>query len=93
MVNEVKDNAARSRYEMEVGGHTAFIDYYQDGAVRVLTHAEVPPELRGGGVAAKLTAGALALVRERGERILPRCSYVVQFIERNPQYQDLVAAR
>ncbi len=93
MTDEVKDNVARSRYELEVDGHTAFIDYYHDGAVRVLTHAEVPPELRGGGIAGKLTAGALALVRARGEKIVPRCPYVVQFIERNPQYQDLVAAR
>lgn len=93
MADEVKDNVARSRYELEVDGHTAFIDYCQDGAVRVLTHTEVPAALRGAGIAGRLAAGALAMVRERGEMIVPRCSYLVQFLERNPQYQDLVAAR
>jgi len=28
--------------------------------------------------------------REQGVRIKARCSYVAQFIERNPQFQDLL---
>jgi predicted GNAT family acetyltransferase len=30
------------------------------------------------------------LAREQGLRITARCSFVAQFIERNPQYQDLL---
>ncbi len=60
-------------------------------AVCVLTHAEVPMELRGAGVGARLTAGTLELLRARGAKIVPLCPYVVQFIRRHPQYADLVA--
>jgi uncharacterized protein len=91
VTNAVRDNPARSRYELAIEGSVAFIDYQRVGRLRVLRHAEVPPVLRGRGVAATLTAGALDLVREQGGRIEARCSYVADFIARNAQYQDLLA--
>jgi predicted GNAT family acetyltransferase len=91
MADQVLDNAAHSRYEMTLAGGTAFIDYTVAGKVRTLTHAEVPVALRGGGVAARLTAGALDLARSQGIKVIPRCPYVETFIERHPQYQDLLA--
>ncbi|HTW74961.1 MAG TPA: GNAT family N-acetyltransferase [Steroidobacteraceae bacterium] len=59
--------------------------------VRVLTHAEVPAQLRGAGIGAQLAAGVLELLRARGERVVPVCPYVVDFIHRHPQYADVVA--
>ena len=91
MTHAVTDNPARSRYELALEGSIAFIDYQRIGKLRVLTHAEVPPALRDRGVGAALTAGALELVREQGDSVEARCSYVAQFIARNAQYQDLLA--
>ena len=91
MSNAVSDNPQRSRYELAIEGDIAFIDYRRVGKKRVLLHAEVPPELRGRGVAAELTAGALELVRAQGDSVEARCPYVAQFIARNPQFQDLLA--
>ena len=90
MNRTVQDNAQHSRYELELEGGTAFIDYRRQGKVRILTHAEVPPAFRGQGVAERLTAGALELVRAQGEKVVPRCPYVALFIRRHPQFQDLV---
>ena len=94
----VADNGARRRFELQLPGGIAFIDYYyRDGAaaalaaVRVLTHAEVPAALRGGGIGAQLVAGALELVRARGEKVVPSCPYVASFIRRHPHYADLIA--
>ncbi|HEX4023114.1 MAG TPA: GNAT family N-acetyltransferase [Steroidobacteraceae bacterium] len=102
----VIDHPERSRFELALESGTAFIDYYYRdseaggsgaaagsgaGRVRVLTHAQVPVALRGGGIGAQLTAGVLELVRSRGERVVPRCSYVEHFIRRHPQYADLLA--
>ncbi|HWW19966.1 MAG TPA: GNAT family N-acetyltransferase [Steroidobacteraceae bacterium] len=92
MGDQVLDNAAESRYEMKLDGGTAFIDYTAAGRVRTLTHAEVPAALRGGGVAARLTSGALDLVRSQRIKVIPRCPYVRTFIERHPEYQDLLAS-
>ena len=38
----LKDNEARSRYEFDLGGHTAYIDYEKDNGTIVLTHTFVP---------------------------------------------------
>jgi predicted GNAT family acetyltransferase len=93
MTDQVLDNTAASRYEMTVTGGIAFIDYTANGNVRTLTHAEVPEALRGGGVAARLTGGALELARSQGVKVIPRCPYVVTYMERHPEYQDLLARR
>jgi len=91
MSEKVLDNTAERRYEMKLDGGMAFIDYTVAGNVRTLTHAQVPVALRGGGIAARLTSGALDLARAQGVRVVPRCPYVVTFIDRHPQYQDLLA--
>lgn len=101
----VRDNPERRRFELSLGEQgVAFIDYHDRPAgpatqpagaasprVRVLTHAEVPAALRGAGIGARLTRGTLELVRARGERIVPRCPYVVDFLRRHPDYRDLLA--
>jgi uncharacterized protein len=91
MTSPVTDNQARSRYELAVEGSIAFINYRRVGQRRVLTHVEVPPALRGRGIAAELCAAALDLVRGQGESVEAGCSYVADFIARNAPYQDLLA--
>lgn len=94
----VLDNAARARFELLLEGDAiAFIDYRDQAVapgaarVRVLTHAEVPHALRGRGIGARLARGALDLIRARGERLVPRCPFIVDFLRRNPEYLDLLA--
>ena len=91
--NAVTDDQARRRFELDVAGTKAFIDYHRAGNVVVLAYAYVPLELRGRGIAAALVAGALRLVRERGEKIIPECSYVAAYVARHPRDQDLLADR
>jgi len=88
----VRDDAVRRRYELAVGDALAFIDYHRDGRIVAMTHAQVPPALRGGGIGKALVAGALALVRERGEKVLPLCPFVAHYMQRHPEAHDLLAA-
>jgi predicted GNAT family acetyltransferase len=87
----IVDNNARSRFEYDVEGHTAFIDYRRAGNVLSLTHAAVPTELEGRGIGSSMTRETLDLIRERGEKMIPLCSFVAAFVQRHPQYQDLIA--
>lgn len=87
----VRDDSARQRYELRVGEELAFIDYRRDGRLVIMTYAEVPPALRGGGVGSALVAGALTLVRERGERVVPLCPFIEHYIRRHPEVHDLLA--
>ena len=91
MTNRVLDHPARRRFELEVGGASAFIDYRRDGRIVTMTYAEVPRALRGRGIGAVLVEGALALVRARGERVIPRCSFVAHYMRRHPEVCDLLA--
>jgi uncharacterized protein len=91
MTDVVRDNPERQRYELEIDRGLAFIDYRRDGHVVIMTHAEVPPALRGGGVGSRLVRGALALVREQGDTVVPLCSFVELYMRRHPDVHDLLA--
>lgn len=93
MASTVTDNRARQRFELDVPGAIAFIDYRRNGNVVTLTHAQVPVHLRGGGIGAALVEGALAIVRARCEKVIPQCSFVAAYIARHPADQELLADR
>lgn len=91
MTTPIRDNAARSRFELEADGVTAFMNYQLSGKVISLDHTETPVAARGRGFASRLTQGVLDEARGRGLKIVPRCPFVRAFVERHPEYQDLMA--
>ncbi|HEX4267498.1 MAG TPA: GNAT family N-acetyltransferase [Steroidobacteraceae bacterium] len=91
MTETVRDDSARQRYELEVEGGSAFIDYVRGDRKVIMTHAEVPIALRGGGIGSALVQGALALVRARGDKVVPHCPFVAQYMRRHPETLDLLA--
>ena len=92
MSEVVTDHAALSRFELDLGGDVAFIDYHRAAGRLYLDHAEVPMALRGHGAGARLVKGTLDLVRERGvERVVPVCPFVQAFMHRHPEYAELRA--
>lgn len=91
MTTPIRDNAARSRFELEADGVTAFMNYQLSGKVISLDHTETPVAARGRGLASRLTQGVLDEARGRGLKIVPRCPFVRAFVERHPEYQDLMA--
>jgi len=46
-MSNVIDNAARQRYELEIAGQIAFINYQRAAGVVTMTYAKVPAELNG----------------------------------------------
>jgi predicted GNAT family acetyltransferase len=87
----VADDAAGHRYLLETGGTPAFADYRLDRGIIVFTHTVVPREYGGRGLGNRLIAGALADVRRRGLKVEPHCEFVRAYIERHPEWQDLLA--
>jgi len=90
VANSVRDNSAAQRYEMDVEGKSAFITYRRCGATVTLLHAEVPHELSGRGLGSALAQGTLELAREQGHKVVPRCPFISRYIEKHPQFQDLL---
>jgi predicted GNAT family acetyltransferase len=81
----------RHRYEMQVDGQVAFIDFRRDGSVVSLTHAEVPAALNGRGIGSALVRGTLEQIKAAGEQVRPLCSFVAAYMQRHPEYQALRA--
>jgi len=88
----VEDNVELSRYEIKDDGRVVGVaDYRVQDDLVVLPHTEVDPARQGAGLGAELIQAALDAIRERGQRVVPQCSYVADFIAEHPDYQDLVA--
>jgi len=90
---DVQDNAGAKRFELHKGGVVAFASYQLRGMTVIITHTETPPPLRGRGIASTLIDGALRLIRDRGQRVVPGCSFVADYLVRHPEWKDLQAPR
>lgn len=91
-MNNVIDNPARQRYELEIAGQIAFINYQRAAGVVTMTYAKVPAELNGQGIGSMLVEGALQLARAQGEQVVPLCSFIAAYMDRHPEYSDLLAS-
>jgi len=78
------------RFEIEQDGQIAYLEYNLAGKVLQLIHSEVPEALRGRGVAAELAKSALEWARENGVKVDVICPSVAAYIEKHPEYSDLV---
>jgi predicted GNAT family acetyltransferase len=87
----IRDNTTLSRFELETGGVTAFVNYRLDGGVITLLHTETPAPARGRGIASQLVQGVLENLRARGLKVVPRCAFVRAFLAKHPEFHDLVS--
>jgi predicted GNAT family acetyltransferase len=90
---QVTDNAEHNRYEARIGDRVVAFSTYRilDGRV-VFLHTETDEAFGGRGIAGALVRGALDEVRARGLRVTAKCPYVRAWIERHPDYADLLAS-
>lgn len=86
------DNAEEHRFELWKGDvRVGLIDYsIKDDVIR-LPHTEVDPAYGGEGHGKALARGALDAARDAGLKVKPVCPFIAAFIEKNPDYADLVA--
>jgi hypothetical protein len=90
-VIEVRDVTERSRYEILVDGTFAgFTHYRHHGGALVFDHTVIKEQFSGQGLASKLVHATLDDVRARDIRIVPLCEYVAGWLEKHPDYADLV---
>jgi uncharacterized protein len=88
---EVRDNAENHRFELLVDGAVAGLAAYRfrDDVV-VITHSEVNPQFRGQGLGNELAERTLALLRQRGDKVLPLCPFFARYVEEHPTYDDIL---
>jgi len=87
---EIRNNPEQQRIETEVDGHLAKIAYRLAENKIIFTHTEVPPELEGRGIASQMAKFALEYAKQAGLQVVPLCPFVYSYIQRHPEYQELV---
>lgn len=93
MATEISDNAAENRYEIRLDGDLAgFVVYERQGDKVVLVHTEVDPAFEGKGVGGALARGVLDDLRAENLSVVPLCPFIKGWIDRHPDYADLVAS-
>ncbi|MEU8265666.1 GNAT family N-acetyltransferase [Sphaerisporangium sp. NPDC049002] len=89
---EVTDNPDAKRFEITVDGRLGgFAEYHRLTGRLVFTHTEVDDAFEGQGLGSRLVRYALDSARAEGVSVVPRCPFVARYIERHPEYRDLVA--
>ncbi len=79
----IHHDRAALRFETIVDGHRAYLAYVDLGQQTLdMYRTFVPDALRGKGIAAALTQHALDYARREGYVVIPSCSYVERYIER-----------
>lgn len=87
----LSDNRAESRFEIRVGAELAgFVSYHRGNELINLIHTEVGDKFQGAGLAGQLARYSLDAAREEKLAVLPSCPYIGRWIQRHPDYTDLV---
>lgn len=87
----IRHSRMRNRFETEVEGQVGYVEYVLDGGTMALVHTIVPDGIAGRGIAGRLVQAAVDHARAAGLKIAPRCSYAAAWMERHPEYADLLA--
>lgn len=88
----IKDNAEKYRVEIWVDDQRAgFVEYHDHALTRAFLHTEIDPAYEGRGLASELIKHVLDEARASGRQVLPYCPFVRAYIQRHPDYVDLVA--
>jgi uncharacterized protein len=78
------------RFEIRSDEGVSFLRYAESDGVIRLIHTEVPENLQGRGYAGELAHAALEHARRANLRVVPICPFVRSYLERHPEYADLV---
>ena len=87
----VVHNTEKYRFEVESGSQLSKLEYRIGRDRLALVHTEVPDDLQGQGIGTALVVTALEFAREKNLRVLPYCPFVASYIERHPEWENIVA--
>ncbi|MDX6278031.1 MAG: uncharacterized protein QOJ72_2159 [Nocardioidaceae bacterium] len=92
MGNNITHNEDEQRYEIAVDGILAgYTQAIEDGDVVTFPHTVIFDQFEGQGLASELVTAALDDVRVRGKKVVATCPYVKRYIDKHPDYADLLA--
>jgi predicted GNAT family acetyltransferase len=88
---DLRQNAARHRYEFDTAAGAALAFYRLGDGVMTFTHTEVPAAVRGRGIGSAMMRAVLTDVRAQGLKVVAACPFVADYIARHREFSDLLA--
>jgi predicted GNAT family acetyltransferase len=93
MSNEV-NKVTRSRFEIEERGEIAYLEFDIDSqGWMTIWHTEVPPAMRGRGVAGELAQTAFEYAKQNNLRVDVICPLAADFFSKHPEYNSSVGKK
>jgi len=87
----VTDNQDARRFELRARDEVVgWIDYLPAGPSVIFSHTEIVPGHEQQGLGSVLVRRALDAMRDRGTTVIPTCPFTAAFIQRHPEYVDVV---
>lgn len=87
---QVEHNIQDRRFEVRIDSRYAKLLYNFQGDTIVFTHTAVPGTWRGHDVGIMLVRAGLDFARTKGFKVIPVCPFVLEYISKTPEYQDLL---
>jgi len=87
---QVTDNQAQSRFELNLDGHLAELVYRRRADRLVLVHTAVPEALGGQGIGGRLVEAALKRAASEKLTVVPLCPFTRTWLERHPDAASAV---
>lgn len=88
---KIIENTDKKRFEAEVDGRLAFIEYIRAQQQIYLTHTEVPIALEGKGIGSSMVKQVLQQIKTEGLELVPLCPFVAVYIKRHPEWNEILA--
>lgn len=88
---EIRDDPEEGAYVVEVNGERAGkAVYHMRGGRHLFVHTEIDDRFAGSGLGTQLVRYALDDVRAKRGTMVPICPFFAAYLERHPDYEDIV---
>lgn len=88
----VTNNPRLNRFEILLEeGVYAFLEYHFHKGHMAIVHTEVPEKYKGKGIAGRLAREAFEYARRTGVQVKIYCPFVKTWIEKHPEFMDLIS--
>lgn len=86
----VENNPPENRFEVNVDGETAVLLYEQSDNQLTILETLVPEAIEGRGIGSALAKAGLEYARDNNLRVMVICPFVKAYIQRHPEWLDIV---
>ena len=86
----IEHHLEHKRFEVNVEGLRAILEYMKVGDTLIFTHTEVPEKLEGKGIGGALAKTALEYVTNQNLSAAALCPFVKAYLQRHPEYHSLI---